>query len=283
MGRVGTSNEQSKMFEGNPTSIPDSRSIQAAIKGHLTDESQANSKNMTTLNGLANVDLFYPKRTTLPNSTAAYYRYPTPNISFEVLTPQSYYDETETVIYFKAELNYFVGYDIDYDITIFLGTDLQNGHQASLTIAAKSKSNVYFYTTNGSSNPTLDVTIQVAGIPFLYVEGSNNLNISAQEAITLTKQVTTNQNGRLYGRYTNFEPTNVTLSTDGVFSITNNTETFLTQSSVTSQTLTVALNGNTATIYRRAALSTGSWSFWTTYSAPFTADFSTYDYYVVMS
>lgn len=89
MGRVNNTG-YSKAFEGsvndpNGNIIHDNRSIQKAVKGTISNESLA-TKNLDTLAGLANLDLFNPKRTSLPTSTDDFRAFPKPTINANVIT-----------------------------------------------------------------------------------------------------------------------------------------------------------------------------------------------------
>jgi hypothetical protein len=89
--------------------ITDFNSVQLAVQKTLENESLA-TKNFTTLCSLARLDLFDPKRTTLPNTALQFRGFPRPTVdSFNVNATMN---NTSLTIIVTGQLNNKVGYNI---------------------------------------------------------------------------------------------------------------------------------------------------------------------------
>jgi hypothetical protein len=109
---------QGKSFEGSPTNttnLADKNSIQGAIKGTLSNPALA-VKNMRTLAGLARLDMFVPKRATLPVSMADFRGFPRPTlVSLDLGCDFTDFEVAGVLI---VQINNKVGYDISFTIRI---------------------------------------------------------------------------------------------------------------------------------------------------------------------
>ena len=284
MGRVSGTG-YAKIFEGSATdpdgvNIPDSNSIQAAIKGTLDNPTTA-IKNMDTLASLSKLDMFVPKRTTLPIDTAAYRQFPTPTILFNF---NGFLDDDETQVWVDGELNNKVGWHVSFQLEIFLNNTLQqDSFIYTVTIPAGTTTFINRYTIPfGSSTSIQAVTCAFFGIPAIYIE--DELKFAHNVDYQIQKYNNTNNNGRVYGNFTLFETTTITTSTDGSVNIISDQEKFLLQSTVASQTLSVDLNGGnyTAEYYIRTKQTNNTWIYQNQYTTPITANFALYDYKIIV-
>lgn len=128
---------QAKAFEGNPTNqsnLSDANSIQGAIKGTLDDPSQANSKNMLTLRQRARLDMFVPKRTTLPTSMADFRGFPRPTITVDLFSIQK--DNGGITTSWRVRFNNKVGYPITFTVQYMFDNNVNTLTTENYTVNA---------------------------------------------------------------------------------------------------------------------------------------------------
>ncbi len=117
----------SKAFTGEPFTVLDTNSIQAAVAGTLTNQASA-TKNMITLATVSHLDMFAPKRTAPPNSTSGFRGYPKLTFNYTLISKTVYPDAQSSTGY-KGTLSFslnsnnrFVGFPYRIFIQVFSGT-----------------------------------------------------------------------------------------------------------------------------------------------------------------
>lgn len=145
---------QAKVFEGAPintTNFADINSIQGAIKGTLDNPSSANTKNFATLNSLAKLDMFVPKRTGLATSAVDYRGFPRPTATMNINYFE--YDTTSGALDLLVNFNNKVGYSIQVTVRVTVTSIINSNNQQSMTLtfAAGATSRIYNFEFNSSS------------------------------------------------------------------------------------------------------------------------------------
>jgi hypothetical protein len=162
-----------KIFEGNAqdpsgNNISDFNSIQSAVKG--TSSTPANvTKNFATIVNNAKLDMFVPKRTTLPNSTGQFRSYPRrtftiSNIDAFFIDNGSNYDVTFSLVLIP---NWFVGFNQTLRIEAAINLDLGTEQQIDVTWTTGQSDNRYIEITWDNVSPStsggseIDITYSV--------------------------------------------------------------------------------------------------------------------------
>lgn len=197
MGRILYGNIPQKAFEGNPSSIPDTQSIEYCVKMTLPSGQRSNvTKNMQVIANNSKLDMFDPKRTTLPISMAQFRGYPKPTVT--VIEGVAEFTSTNAAINFGLLINNIVGYDITHNdvnfplnFLVFQGTDTINGVTPTVNIPIGSTSQgATILNFAGSYGTSTTITIRSINNQSLYYLSNSGFDSNGDLVISLSRSNT---------------------------------------------------------------------------------------------
>lgn len=204
MGRVPI-NQQGKFFEGTPTNatnLSDANSVQGAVKGSVNNPASV-TKNASTIASLSKLDMFIPKRTTLPIDAATFRLYPTPSITISDSFTTTVISENnlQGTLTLVLSVNNKVGYNYRIDFEIYTNNNKTSFSTATKYMAAGETS---FRNTSftGAISNSIEInfpnvtTNTVCNVDFFFTDLMNTDSFNAYPAF--------NTNGLAYFNRSNF-------------------------------------------------------------------------------